>query len=95
MGHEEDYIEKLIRTNRNEFVEDPSENHLKKFIRKMNTRMRHFVSIVPHLVKVAIITIVIFIASIICFKKYIFNDTSFIMLQVKIVTAVTRLIHPE
>jgi hypothetical protein len=41
----------------------PSENHEEKFLTKLQSRFKEYVSITPYLVKVAIVTIVIFIAS--------------------------------
>ena len=41
----------------------PSENHEERFLAKLQSRAKKFIDLTPHLVKVAIVTIIIFIAS--------------------------------
>lgn len=83
--HEEDYIEKFIRDNRDKFtVYNPPENHKKRFLLRLNLRIRHAISIVPHLVKVALITILIFIMSLVIWNNYIRWDREYVPLKYKI-----------
>ncbi|HLN56181.1 MAG TPA: hypothetical protein VK207_09325 [Bacteroidales bacterium] len=72
---DEDYIEKLIRENRDKFVHyNPPENHMKRFMLRLNLRIKHVISIVPYLVRVAVATIAIFIASVIVYNNFIRKD---------------------
>ncbi len=41
----------------------PSENHEKKFLQKLQSRFKEYVSITPYLIKVAIVTIIVFLCS--------------------------------
>jgi hypothetical protein len=41
----------------------PSENHEEKFLKKLQSRFKEYVDLTPYLVKVAIVTVIIFIAS--------------------------------
>jgi hypothetical protein len=80
----EDYIEKFIRENRDKFtVYGPPESHMKKFLLMLNLRLRNTINIVPHLWKVAIITTLIFLASIFVWNNYLRKDREYITLRVK------------
>ncbi len=82
---DEDFIERIIRENKDKFtVYNPPENHFNRFWLRMNLRLRHAISIVPYLAKVAIITIVIFIASLIIWNNYIRWDREYVPLKFKI-----------
>jgi len=82
----EDSLEKFIRENRDKFdVLDAPEKHEETFIFKLNARIKHFISIVPYLVKLAIVTIIIFIASIIVWNNCIRKDRHEVTLKEKIV----------
>jgi hypothetical protein len=81
-------IEKLIIENRDKFCVDPEETHMDKFLFKLNYRIRHFISIVPYLVKVAVATALIFAGSVIIWNNYIRKDRHEIRLQDKISTIV-------
>lgn len=71
----EDYIEKVIRENKDQFVHyNPPENHMKRFMMRLNMRIKHMISIVPYLLKVAVVTIAIFAASFIIYNNFIRKD---------------------
>ena len=80
-----DNIEKFIRDNRDAFRDDvPADDHMDKFLGKLNTRIKHFISIVPYLIRVSIATIIIFSASLIIWNNYIRKDRHVIALRDKI-----------
>ncbi len=88
----EDTIEKFIRENREKFgVYHPPANHLEKFLFKLNLRIRHMVSIVPHLIRVAVVTLAVFAASVLIWNTYIRKDRHEVTLTEKISTAINRL----
>lgn len=90
MFNEED-IEIFIRKNKNDFeVYVPPENHMDKFLLKLNLRIKHIVSIVPYLIKASIVTIIIFIASILIWNNYIRKDRDEISLKNKITSVTTK-----
>jgi hypothetical protein len=87
----EDSLEKFIRENRDKFdVLDAPEKHEETFISKLNARIRHYISIVPYLIKVAIVTVVIFTASIIVWNNCIRKDRHEVTLKQKIVNIFTN-----
>jgi hypothetical protein len=78
-------IEDFIRENRLKFEADgPPEDHLDRFLLKLNLRLKHFIDIVPYIVKVSIATVLIFAASIIIWDNYIRKDRHEISLGNKI-----------
>lgn len=80
-----DSIEKFIRENRDKFETYPlPENHRDRFLLKLNLRLRHMISIVPYLLRVALFTIIIFIGSVIIWNNFIRKDRDQIMLRDKI-----------
>lgn len=88
----EDSIEKFIRDNKDKFgVYRPPDSHLEKFMLKINYRIRHIISIVPYLVRVAIATVIIFIASIIIWNNYIRKDRYEISLKNKISLVINKI----
>ena len=83
--YNEDTIETFIRENKDKFgIYRPSENHLEKFLFKINSRIRHFISIVPYLVRVSIVTLIIFIVSITVWNNYIRKDRHIVTFKNKI-----------
>lgn len=92
--HEEDYIEKFIRENRDKFtIYNPPESHKKRFLLRLNLRLRHMaINIVPHLFKVAIITLVIFILSLIVWNNYIRWDREYVPLKYKIYGMIDKIL---
>ena len=90
----EDPIEKFIRENKDEFgASNPPENHMGKFLFKLNRRIRHIISIAPYLVKVAVVTILIFTASIIIWNNFLRRDREVLTLKYKITIILDRLIN--
>jgi hypothetical protein len=88
----EDTIETFIRKNKEKFcVYHPSESHLERFLFKTKYRIRHFISIVPYLIRAAIATVIIFIASIIIWNNYIRKDRHEITLKNKISLVINRI----
>jgi len=84
-------IEKFIRENRDKFgVDPPHDNHMEKFLVKLNNKIRDLISIVPYLIRVAIVTVVIFTASIMIWNNYIRKDRHEITLRNKITSVIWR-----
>jgi len=65
-------LDDFVKKNKNKFdCEEPQLEHEKRFMFKLNERFKKIISIIPHLIKVAIITIVIFIISFIIWDNFI------------------------
>ena len=78
-------IENFIRKNKEKFGDYRlPDNHLERFMYKLNNRIRNIISIVPYLIRVTIATVVIFTASIIVWNNYIRKDRHEITLRNKI-----------
>ena len=78
-------IENFIRKNKDKFGDYRlPDNDLERFMYKLNKRIRNIISIVPHLIIVAIATVIIFAASIIIWNNYIRKDRHEITLSSKI-----------
>jgi hypothetical protein len=91
--YDEDTIETFIRENKDKFgVYRPSENHLGKFLFKINSRIRHFINIVPYLVRVSVATILIFAASITIWNEYIRKDRHIVTFKNKISLVIKKII---
>lgn len=83
--YNEESIENFIRENKDKFVVyRPSDSHLESFLFKINHRIRRIISIVPYLIRVAVVTFTIFIASIFIWDNYIRKDRHEITLKNKI-----------
>ena len=79
-------LEEMIRKNREMFYNEiPPENHEEKFLFRLKIKFKEWVSIVPHLIKVAIVTVIIFILSITAWNSYIRKDRHEVTLKEKIV----------
>jgi hypothetical protein len=52
----------------------PSENHEEKFLAKLRSRFKEYVDITPHLVKVAIVTIIVFLCSMFIWYSFLRPD---------------------
>jgi len=88
----EDTIENFILENKDKFsVYHPTDSHLGKFLFKINYRIRHIISIVPYLIRVAIATVIIFVASIIIWNNNIRKDRSAITLKNKISLVINKI----
>ena len=89
----QDNIEKFIRKNRDKFGDQiPPENHMEKFFSRLNARIRHYINIVPYLIKVAVATILIFLASVTVWNNFIRKDRNAISLRDKISLEFYRLL---
>jgi hypothetical protein len=87
-------IEKFIRENKNKFgVYRPPDSHLDRFLLKLNYRISELISIVPYLFRVAVATLLIFIASIIVWNSYIRKDRHEISLRNKITLVINKITH--
>ena len=65
---------------------------MEKFLFKLNYKLRNIISIVPYLIKVAIVTIAIFASSIIVWNNYIRKDRREITLRNKISLVIDKII---
>jgi len=54
----------------------PSENHEERFLAKLQSRAKKFIDLTPYLVKVAIVTIVIFASSMFIWYSFMRPDPS-------------------
>jgi hypothetical protein len=90
--HGNDALEKFIRENRDKFSNyGPRDSHSANFLYKLNHKIRQINSIVPYLVKVAVATVMIFMASIIIWNNYIRRDRYEISLKSKISLVINKL----
>lgn len=87
-----DAIEKFIRQNRDKFSDyGPPENHFEKFFYRLHYKIRQINSIVPHLIKVAFATALIFAGSITVWNSFIRKDRHEISLKDKISLVISRI----
>ena len=92
MNKKNDNIENFIRENKNKFGGyRPSDGHLEKFLYKLNIRISDIISIVPHLLKVAVATVIIFTASFVIWNNYLRKDRHEITLKNKISLFIDKL----
>jgi len=87
----EDTIEKFIRENKDKFSVYRLPDHLEKFLFKLNYRIRHIISIVPYLTRVAVATVIIFLASILIWNNYIRKDRHVVNLRTKITLVIHKI----
>jgi hypothetical protein len=52
----------------------PSENHEEKFLKKLQSRFKEYVDLTPHLVKVGIVTIIVFLCSMLIWYSFLRPD---------------------
>ena len=70
----EDKLEELIKKNKDEFNEyEPEGNHQEHFLIKLANRFKEFVNIIPYLVRVLIVTVFVFVISILVWYNYIYK----------------------
>lgn len=80
-------LEGEIRKYRQEFNDkEPDPNHENRFLSKLYKRFKKFISIVPYLLRVLIVTIFIFIVSVIIWDNFIRKDRHDITLKEKIIS---------
>ncbi len=90
---EEDFLEKFIKEHRDKFVVyNPPKSHKQRFLFRLNMRIRHAISIVPHMIKVGLITILIFITSIIVWNNFIRKDRDYMTLRAKFYVMVHKVL---
>jgi hypothetical protein len=69
---EEQELEKFIRENKDKFdIYEPDSDHSEHFLKKLVTKFKQVIDIVPYLVKVGLATILIFILSFLLWKAFI------------------------
>ncbi|HEX2976637.1 MAG TPA: hypothetical protein VHO68_11935 [Bacteroidales bacterium] len=85
-------LEKIIAENREKFLVDPDNNHMDRFMVKLSIRIRHFISIVPYLVKVGIVTLLIFVFSFLVWNNFIRKDPHYIILRYKTINLINKII---
>lgn len=79
-----------VRKHRSDFDNhNADKNHEERFLAKLARRFKKFISIVPYLLKVFIVTIIIFIVSIWIWNTYIRKDRHEITLKEKVINVVT------
>jgi hypothetical protein len=89
MTMNKDHIEEIIRNNKDVFDEHCSDNHENRFLVKLSRRFKKFISIIPHLFLVFVITFIIFVASIWIWNSYLRKDRHEITLKQKIESILT------
>jgi hypothetical protein len=52
----------------------PSENHEEKFLAKLQSRFKEYVSLTPYFVKLAIVTVIVFLCSIFVWYSFMRPD---------------------
>lgn len=78
-------IEDFIRENKEKFDENfINEHHEEKFLIKLVNRFKKIINIVPYLLRVLVVTIIIFILSIWVWNSYIRKDRHEVTLKEKI-----------
>jgi hypothetical protein len=81
----EDELEKFIIENKDKFDRySPKKGSEDRFLVKLIDRFKKIISIVPHLVRVSIATVIIFIVSIWAWNSYIRKDRHEVTLKQKI-----------
>ena len=84
-------IEDIITKNRDEFNDkEPQSNHEERFLWKLKAKIKHFISIVPYLIKVLVVTILVFIGSITLWNNYIRKDRHEITLKEKVTNIINK-----
>jgi len=69
---QEEELENFIRDNKDKFdVYHPDPNHDQHFLNKLINKFKAVINIVPYLVKVGIVTIIIFVLSFLIWRTYI------------------------
>jgi hypothetical protein len=81
----EENIETFIIENREKFDRfDPSTYHSDHFLNKLHNKFKKIISIVPHLVRVGIVTIAIFALSFWLWHSYIRHEKHVVAIKHKI-----------
>jgi hypothetical protein len=78
----EEELDKFIKENRDLILRGkPKEGHEIKFLTRLQLKARHYVDITPYLVKVGIITVVVFILSVYVWYSFLRVDESKSIIQ--------------
>lgn len=85
-------LERIIEENREKFLVDPDNHHMDRFMVKLSMRIRHFISIVPYLVKVAVVTLLIFALSIFAWNNFIRKDPHYLIIRYKTINIINKII---
>jgi hypothetical protein len=89
-------LEKFIRDNKDKFDKySPSEGSETRFFNKLIQRFKKIISIVPYLVKTAIMTIIVFAFSIWLWNSFIRRDRKWISLPQKIENTYHKILHDK
>jgi len=89
MSWEED-IKREARIHKGDLdVYEPSTHHDQKFLMKLANKFKKLINIVPYLVKVFIVTIIVFVLSVWAWNSWIRKDRHEITLKEKIINIVT------
>ena len=90
----EEDIENFIKDNKDKFsMYRPKLNHESHFLTKLHNKFKVIISIIPHLIKVAIATVLIFAASIWIWNSYIRWDRKYITLPQKVENTYNKWFH--
>lgn len=90
MNTNKDNIDVFFQKNQKEFENVSIDNfHEKRFLIKLSRRFKKIINIFPYLVRVFIVTIIIFASSIWTWNEYIRKDRHEITLKQKIVNVIT------
>jgi hypothetical protein len=72
MKWQEDELEKFIRDNKEQFdIYQPQPNHNEHFLVKLYNKFKEIISIIPYLIKVGIVTIILFVVSFLVWNSYL------------------------
>jgi hypothetical protein len=90
LNWEEKNIENFIRQHKDEFDKYCDDNHHEeKFLAKLARRFKKIINIVPYLIRVLVITFIVFISSILIWNNYIRKDRHEVTLKQKIENIIT------
>jgi hypothetical protein len=88
----ENNIEIFIRENRDKFGASlPPDHHKDKFLYKLQSRLKHIINIIPYLIRVAVITVFVFVASVIVWNNYVRKDRHYVTLKSKISLVIDKI----
>jgi hypothetical protein len=88
----ENNIEIFIRENRDKFgISLPPDHHKDKFLYILQSRLKHIINIIPYLIRVAVVTVLVFTASIIVWNNYIRKDRHDVSLKNKVSMVIDKI----
>ena len=90
----EEELERFIKANKDKLnIYRPTRNHEEHFLIKLAKKFKRIISIVPYLIRVAIVTVFIFAFSVWIWNSYIRWDRRWIALPQKIENTYHRIFH--